>query len=330
MKMTRTKPLFILITLVTTNVFVFTIIVCSSVAALSAAYCDGNNELVSQIENPTKRLELTPNKTYHESFVVKNDGCVAYDFDVAALSYAPGKNYENTFPSEVSKWTQISRHITFEQTSYHLEPGETTKVAYTINMPGGDKITGGGQYAAIAVVVKNGNDDIANKSGVNVIKRIMYQIYGKVAGKVVEAGKVLNQSIPVWTTSANLVTNYTVENSGNVDFIAYGKLVVKNLFGDVIYETPAKGRSKVFAFPETTPPTETVTWSSVRPGWYFITQEVAIFGETTASTKLILVAPLELVIAILVGLFSVVFLTIYSIRRRKIKPTHRPTSTKND
>jgi hypothetical protein len=223
--------------------------------------------------------------------------------------YAPDKNYDNIFDIE-NKWTQIARHVVLPQTEWHLAAGDSVTVPFVVNTPGDDLIAGGGQYAAIAVVVRGSGD------GVNVTKRVMYQIYGRVAGDIVEDGRVVDWSMPRWVQNGSLATRYQVRNNGNVDFTARGSLRVSGLFGGVVYETPEKQRVQTFAFPETEPPAAEVSWGASRWGLFWVEQSVEIFGEIVSHKQLVLIAPIWLVVVASVGVLSLLLFGILYVGQR--------------
>ncbi|MDR0397865.1 MAG: DUF916 domain-containing protein, partial [Candidatus Nomurabacteria bacterium] len=281
-----------------------------------AVDCESEQATTVTIQTASERLKLEPEQEYERSFVVVNDGCADYTFTVAATPYAPDDNYANSFEIE-NKWTQISRYIELPTAKFELAAGQSVEVPFVIKVPSQDLIAAGGQYAAIAVEVA-GN----GKAGVSISQRVMYQIYAQVAGDVAESGEVTAWQIPRWVEGGELATTYAVRNNGNVDFGAKGRLVVKGLFGGKVYETPEKQAVYTFAFPETSPPEATVTWADTRIGFFWVTQEVEIFGEVTSHTRLVLVAPVWLVVVLGIGLVAAGVLVGYNLvrelrRRRK-------------
>jgi hypothetical protein len=282
----------------------------NSASALENCVGDTNSTEITVMQ-ARQRLQLEPNVATESSFVVKNTGCADYDFSVSVTPYAPDKNYDNAFDIE-NKWTQIARYIDLPQSEFRLAAGDSVAVPFVVNTPGNDLIAGGGQYAAIAVTVRGGGD-----GGVNVTKRVMYQIYGRVAGDIVENGSVVEWQVPRWVSSSNsLATQYQVRNGGNVDFTAVGGLRVSGLFGGVVYETPGRERISTFAFPETEPPVAEVFWDNARWGVFWVEQDVDIFGDVVVNKQLVLIAPVWLVVVASIGILALLFLAIYNVWRR--------------
>jgi hypothetical protein len=284
---------------------------------VGAVDCDAGSARGITVQTASERLRFKPGERLERVMRVKNNGCEELNFRVEAVPYAPGENYANAFDIQ-NKWTQISRYISFKQTQFKLAVGESVDVPFTIAVPGNDVIAGGGQYAAIAIV----GERTSGSGGVNIIPRVMYQIYGQMAGEVKEDVRITNQSVPFWTDGANgLVTTFTVENGGNVDFTAYGKLTVSGFFGGVVYETGEKQRPRVFAFPETKPPAKEVVWENARIGLFWVTQDVEINGKINSITRLTIVMPMWLLIVLLIGVTALVFLVVFNVVRYKKKKT---------
>lgn len=242
---------------------------------------------------------------------VRNTGGKAYDFTVEAVPYQPDAQYRNNFEIE-NKWTQISRWIKFDRTQYHAEVGEVVEVPFSIEVPSKEQAAAGGQYAAIAVTVR---DDAVE--GVSIAKRVAYQIFGLVDGAVVSTGSVTSQSVPRYTSKVPLKTHFVVKNTGNIDFYAYGKLKVSSIFGRSVFETEEGKRTRVFAFPESSPPEAEVSWQDAPIGLYWVTQEVELLGNVTATKRLALVAPVWLIIVVACGLIALIYLIVNSIQQKK-------------
>jgi hypothetical protein len=251
------------------------------------------------IKSATERLRLDPEQTVERVLRVENVGGQDYDFTVAATPFGFDENYENRFDTE-SQWTQLARWISFEKTEFHLAVGESVDVPYRVSVPSSDVVAAGGQYAAIEVVVSDG----ATSGGVKITKRLMYQIYARVSGNVVERGEVVERSLPRWVFGAPYVTSYRLENHGNADFVTYGSLVVRGLFGNLVYETPSEERVRTFVWPESSPPVVELSWTGARFGVFFVTQRVEILGENHDVSSLVLIAPIWLVVVFLVGLVA--------------------------
>lgn len=286
---------------------------------VSAVDCETGNSRAVSLQTASERLSFKPNETVKKTLRVKNNGCETYTFKVEATPYAPDADtYQNTFEKE-SQWTQISRYIGFEKTEYSLAAGESIDVPYTINVPSEDRIAAGGQYAAIAVIVDKGT----NGNGVNIVQRVMYQIYGQMAGDIAEDGAVIDWNIPFWIADGELRTTYTVKNDGNVDFGAYGKLTVTGLFGGTVYETPEKSREYVLAFPETTPPEQEVSWQDGHFGIFWVEQSVEIFGKTTTHTQLVFILPIWFLILLTIALILVIAVIVREVRKRRHSPSRK-------
>jgi hypothetical protein len=279
----------------------------------AAIDCNSGGAYGLSLQTAPERLSFHAGQEITRHVQVKNNGCEPIVFRVEATPFAPASDYSNNFDTE-SRWTQISRYITFPETEFTLDVGEVTQVQFTINVPDESQIAAGGQYAAIAFVGER-----QSVGGVTMIPRVMYQVIGRMDGEIVPGAKILSQHIPAYSRRNTVVTAYKVQNNGNVDFQAYGKLLVKSFFGRVVYETPEKQRVSVFAFPETTPPDKEVKWEDARIGLFWVTQSVEIDGQATDKTRLVFVAPLWLLVVALVGLSALIFLVTFNLVRARIR-----------
>lgn len=281
----------------------------------SSSYAQENiseETIAITLQTSSERIELKKGEKISRTVRVRNTGKKAYDFTVEAVPYQPDEQYRNNFEIE-NKWTQISRWIKFDKTQYHAEAGEIVEVPFRIEVPNEGQAAAGGQYAAIAVTVR---DDAVG--GINIVKRAAYQIFGLVDGAIVNSGSVTYQNVPRYIPKAPLKTQFAVQNSGNTDFYAYGKLKVSSIFGRTVFETKESERTSVFAFPESTPPEAEATWQNARIGLYWVAQEVELLGNVTTTKRLTLIAPLWLIIVVAFGLIALIYLIISSIRRKRV------------
>ena len=277
----------------------------------------------------SKVLHLQPSTTYEDSFKVTNNGSDDMRFEVYASPYSytyseESDEYQLGFSKE-NNYTQITRWITFKNTEGTYEasprfiahPGESVEIGYRISTP--DSMPAGGQYAVLFART------LSSASGAGGIKTEASPglvVYGRSDGEtVVESeisGLAIGQTYRVGEEYRNLINAYgKVKNSGNVDFMASGKLTVKSIFGRILYETPAN-EARISVIPDTELAISDVWEETPYFGVFETTWTVSATqdGETISQLILILPAPV-IVIAILLLTIVIVWITIMVRKRRE-------------
>lgn len=298
------------------------------------AYADetsGGGGTSISISPVSKILQLSPSSTYDDVFKITNNGDSAMEFEVYAAPYAYnyseeddsyklGFNRENTY-------TQITRWITFkatdgsylEKTTFTAEPNSSVEVSYRITTP--ESIPAGGQYA---VLFAHTLSAIAGSSGIKTEASPGLVVYGRSDGETNASGEVTSISIGQTMTTDNTektIINGTgkVKNTGNVDFMASGKLKVTGIFGQVYYETPnTSTRSRVSVIPETELGVSDSWNDTPFFGMFNVEWTVSAGGITSETiTKFVIIMPPALIIvAILLLTIIIIWITIV-IRKRK-------------
>ena len=279
----------------------------------------------------SKILQLAPNSVYDDSFKVTNNSNANMEFEVYAAPYSytfseADESYKLGFSRE-SSYTQITRWVTFKdtagnwaaKTTFTAEPNSSVEVAYRISTP--ESIPAGGQYAVLFAHTLSGN---TTASGIKTEASPGLVVYGRAEGETKVGSEIsaveLYQTMSVDGEEKNIINGKAkVKNTGNVDFMASGKLKVSGIFGQVFYETPATStRARTSIIPES----ELV----VADSW----DDTAFFGlfqaEWTVSasgsepqtvTKLMLIMPPIMIVLIILLLTIIIVWIIIIIRKRK-------------
>lgn len=276
----------------------------------SAQATDDVPETEITLSPASARITLEKAKKYEGEIDILNSGSADFTAKVSAGAYVVrGNSYETTFqPStDAEKYrTQLSRWVTFEQSSYLVPAGGKVTVPYTINVP--TDVPDGGQYAVIFAETTGGGDQNAS---VMTNKRVGAVLYASVAGTTREGGDVTSSTISWWQREALLTATTTLKNTGNTDFVAISTVEISNILGG----------EKVFTSNEqdfvVLPDTERdiiAEWPNATTGIYRVEHRVLYLGKTYVKQQIVLFASPLLIIASCFILFGIVGWIVVIIR----------------
>lgn len=278
-----------------------------------------------------KILQLSASSVYEDSFKVSNNGPAEMKFEVYAApysytyseedaSYKLGFNNENTY-------TQITRWITFRDESgnyvanptFTAAPGSSVDVVYRITTPA--SIPAGGQYAVLFAHTLSSD---TGGSGIKTEASPGLVVYGRSDGDTIASGEIadltINELMTVSGEEKSIINGTAkVKNTGNVDFMASGKLKVTGIFGNVYYETPATStRARVSIIPEAEL-TVSDSWDDTAYfGLFNVSWTVTLTDGTTETVeKLVLLLPAPIVVLLILLLTIIIIWIIVVIRKRK-------------
>ena len=276
----------------------------------------------------SKILDIEPDQVYEDSFTVTNNGDDEMEFEVYASPYSytyseETEEYQLGFNRE-SAYTQITRWITFKasdgnyvaKTQFTAAPGGAVEVTYRISTP--SSIPGGGQYAVLFAHTLSSK---TTSSGIKTEASPGLVVYGRSNGDAVTAAEIsnmaLSQQAEVDGEKKNLINaTAKVKNSGNVDFMAQGKLEVTGIFGNKYYETEPN-ECRVSVIPETEL-TVSDTWDDTPYfGLFRATWTMMAATETETVSQLILILPAPILIIMILLLTIIIIWIIIFIRKRK-------------
>ncbi|MBO7657639.1 hypothetical protein J6S55_03305 [Candidatus Saccharibacteria bacterium] len=305
-----------------------------SLVSGGAAYADDSENTTGtsiSISPVSKILQLVANSTYDDVFKITNNGNSPMNFEVYAAPYAYnyseeedayklGFNKENTY-------TQIVRWITFQDTNgnyvekanFTADPNSSVEVSYRISTPA--SIPAGGQYA---VLFAHTLSSVDSSSGIKTEASPGLVVYGRAEGETNISGEITALSIKnnlIVDNSEKTIINGTakVKNTGNVDFMASGKLKVTGIFGQIYYETPGNStKSRVSIIPETELSVSD-SWDDTPFFGIFNVEWTVTAGasESETITKFIIIMPPALIILAILLLTIVIVWIIIMVRRRK-------------
>jgi len=281
----------------------------------------------------SKILQLSANSVYEDTFTVSNNGTsdmkfetyaapYAYTYSEADDSYQLGFNRENTY-------TQITRWVTFRQTdgtytekaTFVAAPGSSVEVAYKISTP--ESIPAGGQYAVLFAHTLTAD---TNTSGIKTEASPGLVVYGRAEGETKASSEISGSEIKTTMAVENQEKNIInasakVKNTGNVDFMASGKLKVTGIFGQVYYETAGvSGKSRVSIIPEAELPVSDSWDETPFFGLFNVEWTVTGSGGTSETiTKCVAIIPPVIIIVTILLLTIIIIWIIIVIGKRKAR-----------
>lgn len=314
------------------SVLILGTIFCGSINAVAEGDNENNDALKAatsiSITPVSKILKLEPSTRYEDSFTVTNSGSDVMEFEVYAAPYSyvfseEDDEYRLGFSNETN-YTQIVRWITFkdkngnfvENPTFKAEPGGSVEVIYRITTP--SSIPNGGQYAVLfahtlsATVLSNG---IKTEASPGLI------VYGRSNGETISSAEISNPQIKQSLSDGKEVKNIInasakVRNTGNVDFMAYGKLQVTGIFGKSYYETPAN-QGMISIIPETELTVSDKWEDTPYFGLYKVTWTVSAADATETASQMVLIMPAPIIVFLILLLTIVVIWIILMVRKRK-------------
>lgn len=273
--------------------------------------------------SPTdEQVTLQPGDSYTSSVkITLTGGNSESDFNYKA-SVSPfsvdGDNYQALNYSAKGSYNEIVDWITISNPTGAIKEGETVEVRFTINVP--KDATPGGQYAAIIL----GSGDGARQTNGNVAVqseyRMAYNIYATVAGDLKQTGSILDNHIDTFFLNPEIRATSTIENTGNVHANAEYTLKIFPLFSNEEVYTNEENPATWVIMPGTKR-FISQTWNGIddQPevpmvGIFRAEQTVKIFGETSTTSKIVVVCPMWLLLVIV---FVIVFIVTWLIMRSK-------------
>lgn len=283
-----------------------------------------SGDVVMSLNPASQSLELEAGKTTDASLKVSNLGRLAFDVNVSTSPYfVANDNYDPDFVSETSQ-TKLFGWIKLEKEKYHIEPGETAEVKFSVTVP--SDTPAGGQYAAIMLAADSGDKDSGSMS---ISSRLAAILYGHVNGVDLRTeGELVDHTLPGFITDGNFSLSQSIKNTGNVDFRVTQTMTVTDFFSnrEVVSPESVDTDQQMFAYssstvlPNTTR-TGILTWKSApKLGLFTVTQRIAFLDQDLTFTRLVFICPIWLVvifIALVIAIIVVIILKILGKRKQK-------------
>jgi hypothetical protein len=282
------------------GVFTFGIFLVSFGSADVSAYPVDESVDYSIGVNPAKLdFEIKPGMEYNGEYKIFNRGAKAYTAKIIITPHSVvNDTYEQDFVTE-SKYNSIRDWVKLERDSFYLESGAEALVKFHISVPKDAK--GGGQYMSFVNRI-----DPGKASGVTAVKQIGLIAAVKVNGEGINlCGNVIEHRVSWWQSSSPLESSAHIENCGNIDFDATGKIKVENwLGGGVLYESPKPGT--LYLRPETTRRMQ-LDWEGAPIfGLFLVTQDITVGDETFSVRKFVILCPVWLSVCIIAAVLLII------------------------
>jgi hypothetical protein len=301
----------------------FVLICLSFLLLLPKVFAQSATSQQSLTLSPTSNIQSFDKGASSDGTVqIINQGSAAYDFTVYSTPYSvSGEDYQQDF-SPVAGAINIASWFNFPSTTYHINPGQTVAVPYTINVP--SAVLSGGYYGVIFAEIQN--PQVVN--GVTIKDRLGSIFYLTVNGPAVNQGSLLSWDAKPFQ-KPNLTGYVRIANTGTLHFSASVNATVKDIFGF----TKLNFSSAKEVLPQTVRRIP-IEWKNTPfMGLYKINGSVTYLGKTNIlGTKYVIVmSQLARYVIGGVAILLVVILIIHEIakhRRNKKKKKHGPNKKK--
>ncbi len=249
--------------------------------------------------SPTsKTYKVDPGQTFQDSLTVVNDGGTAYDFVVYAAPYSVASGpYDKPDYTTTTGNADAYSWFQFQQTSWHVEAGQTLTVPFTVYVK--KNAAPGGHYGVLFAEIQPSEDSSGTTTLVRK-KRVGTVIYATVSGDVRLSGQLAGTDIPWFQSTAPLNVTSSIQNTGNSDFVAHVSYQVSDIFGSVKFTT----EGNYVVLPSTTRDV-IQSWPGVPWFGLFKARITTTFLETTNTREsYVLVMPIWLVLLVSVMVVS--------------------------
>lgn len=321
------------------SIAVLAVLMCATFVTTNKAFSEEGENGAQQIATSisispvSKILQLTSNSTYEDSFTVSNNGSSDMKFETYAAPYAytyseSDDSYQLGFSKE-NTYTQITRWITFrqedgtyaEKATFVAAPNSSVDVSYKITTP--ESIPAGGQYAVLFAHTLTAD---TNTSGIKTEASPGLVVYGRAEGETKASSEIrdmkINTTMMVENQEKQIINaSSKVKNTGNVDFMASGKLKVTGIFGQVYYETQGiSAKSRVSIIPEAELPVSDSWDETPFFGLFNVEWTVTGSGGTTETiTRFVAIIPPVIIIVTILLLTIITIWIIIVVGKRKAR-----------
>lgn len=204
-----------------------------SIVASPAAFAVSADETESITMSPvSKHYELDAGLTTKDAIKIVNTGKKGYDFIVYARPYTiVNSDYDNpNYSDEANKKANADAYkwVEFDKEKYHLEPGETIEVNYSLKVPADE--APGGHYGVLFAETQSATGEMIGRN-----KRVGSVVYATVKGDYKTGVEISKPSANLIQINPPLTANVSVKNIGNAGFITTVAYSVYDVFGGKKY-----------------------------------------------------------------------------------------------
>lgn len=269
---------------------------------VSVHAAQGESIVMSPASN---RFHIDAGETVHKTFTIINDGTVDLHFKVYANPYSvSNKTYLPNYDAKPVN-ADLYTWVTFEKDDWHLNPGESVEIPYTLSVP--QDAAPGGHYSVIFAETEVNNQDGGQ---IQRQKRVGAIQYTTVRGEYVTSGKDIGARIDWLQLGGTIQASLSVDNTGNADFVTETLLKIENIFGSKVYED----KKPYIVLPKTTRDIPLNWENGASIGLYQVTVESLVLGNVTTHKTWVLLMPLWLLLVAPIVIAVLVYLALRSRR----------------
>ena len=253
-----------------------------------------------------KVIKITNNSSEPLSFVTNTVDFIVTDKASTPELLPVGSNVENKYTA--SAWSTVFPDV------ITIEPGQTSYVTLYLQVPG--NASPGGHYFAVTLrPIREGESKTSGASVNSVVGSLVSLI---VTGKMNEAGRVVNFSVPKFSEYGPIKIVTEIKNEGDVHITPKAAIEIKNMFGQKVFST-ALANLNIF------PGTSRIYENNWETRWLFGRYSAHLSGYFGQKNNLPLVAmatfwviPYTLITIILLAIMIIVVGFLYF--RKKQEP----------
>lgn len=265
----------------------------------------------------TERLILKPGESYTGYFYIMNpeENTIPITYSLKIRGFYRDDSGKAIF-EDVAGRSQIVDWITLLVAEENtLDPSESEKVYYTINVP--ENPPAGGQYAAITATSAPSNENGIIRESV----AMNFTIFTEIEGENIRSSEITNLSLPFFLSDGNIVASSKVKNTGNVHGNATYTLKITPLFSNTPAFTNENDPSKKLVLPDRTVEEETIWENTPSVGIFNVYYKVEFEGgETKELSRLVIKCPIWLLITVLIGLSGFIYAATKYFKSKKKAP----------
>lgn len=281
----------------------------------------------------TQEYNLVPGQSVTGEVSVVNASDAEEKFyylaEVVPYSVSGGEDYTPDFDTRddytnIVNWVTLTDNDETDKEVVHgvLEPGEGTKMHYTIKVPQGAR--GGGQY--FAVRVKTDTEAAKKREGedtvvINEVMGIASVVFAEIAGDVTVKGEIVSNNIPSFLSNPPITASFVAKNEGNTHAVVTHYLQVFPLFSDEEVYTTEESPEKHYVLPGASRMI-TQTWDNAPAIGVFRVKQTVYYNsmdsEPSVTEKMVIICPIWLVlIVVFVIVGAIIWIVIRAKKRKK-------------
>jgi len=217
--------------------------------------------------------EIDPGTVQKGNLVVTNSSDVKLEVNFSAEEFNvinPNYDYAFTPDSAIAKWVYFDKEIVT------LEPNQSEKIQYSINVP--LSAEPGGRY--ISLFASYDNNLPSQAQAISSRQRLASLAYITVNGNVTKLGQLATLSMP-WLADNNINWSATIQNTGTTHFRSLYNITIDDMFGNEVMSHSGN----TLILPSSVKLVSGVIQSGMLPGLYKATYKIGM-GDLPSATEI--------------------------------------------